>query len=316
LSSHRHFAVIDIGSNSCLLLIAELRNGIVTPIFQKVAAPRLGRGLGQTGILSQAALTDLNTALADFLQVMTQKQAQLVGVAATAAFRRASNGAEALAQVTSQLSYPARILSGEEEARMSYAAVYNRHPSPELAVIDLGGGSTEIHGPGINVSMPIGAVSWNEKHGENQAALIESAKEVFQKAFATLPKLSGWPVAVGGTASALALLDLGLLAFDAETLEGHQLDKKALQHWVRIIGDLSSRERNALPGLDPGRGDILLAGACILLALVEVTGLPGIRISDRGLRFGLLLEGAKLNREPAKSGVTNSAPQSTQTTVI
>jgi exopolyphosphatase/guanosine-5'-triphosphate,3'-diphosphate pyrophosphatase len=291
-------AAIDIGTNSALLLIAERRSGVLEPVRQRIAAPRVGRNLAATGVISDGPFGELMAALKEFQGEIAGCGANLVGAVATQAFREATNGPALLFQVSALLGLQARILEGPEESRLGYLAVANRHPMPNLAVLDIGGGSTEVTRKGQGMSLPVGAVSLLEACGSDVTALRERAAAAFHGA------LEEWKgrtelIAVGGTASALAMLELKLPAFDAIAIEGMQIEWWRVTENINNLAVLSAEERAALPGMDPGRVDILMPGLCILEAFLQTVGCQDFRVSDRGIRYGVIIDWLK--RQSPKS---------------
>jgi exopolyphosphatase/guanosine-5'-triphosphate,3'-diphosphate pyrophosphatase len=295
--THPRLASIDIGTNSAILLVAERgEDGPLRPVLQRVAAPRVGRNLAATGRISEGSFDALTAALDGFLGEIRSADARLVGAVATEAFRKAANGPELLAKVSAQLGIACRILTGEEEARYGWAAVHDRQPLPGLAVIDIGAGSTEVTRREGAVSLPIGAVALLEACGLGRKDLAEacrgkalaSFREAFQgRTGLVLPENL---VAVGGTASALAMLKLDLKAFDSAAIEGLELTRDEVTAAIRRLEALPSAERAALPGLDPGRAEIIVPGLCILESFLDFAGRDRFRVSDRGIRYGILLD--------------------------
>jgi exopolyphosphatase / guanosine-5'-triphosphate,3'-diphosphate pyrophosphatase len=286
------FAAIDIGTNSALLLIAKWQAPTLEPILQKVATPRVGRNLNATGVISEESFQNLIRALEEFLVEIKKAGAILTGAVATQAFRVAQNGPELLEKISALLGIEARIIAGQEESRLSYLAVVNRHSLPNLAVLDIGGGSTELTRKGNGISLSIGAVSLLETYGSDSAACREAARAAFQDV------LEPWAVptslvAVGGTASALAMLLLKLPAFNANTIEGFQVELQNVTEVIDLLASLSEMERINLPGMDKGRIDILMPGLCILEAFLKSVGTTHFRVSDRGIRYGIVLDWIK-----------------------
>ncbi len=284
-------AVIDIGTNSALLLIGRINGAKLIPVAQRIATPRIGRGVAATGRIDPAAFADLTAVLAGFQAEIRSQDADLAAVAATEAFRRAANGAELLDALSRQLGVPCRILSGEAEARLAYQGVRSLYSDPDLWVLDIGGGSTEVNAGSWGRSLPVGAVNMTERFASDSDAALQAAAE----AFSVLPKPSPGAalVAVGGTASALALLEQGLSTFDAERVEGFTATVDRVRRWRRELYVMSVADRNKLPGLETGRGEILPAGLTLCEAFLEHTGFAALRVSDRGLRYGLLWESGK-----------------------
>lgn len=292
------YASIDIGTNSALLLISERRGAILEPVAQKAAVPRVGRNLAVTGRISDESFRDLTAALDSFLAEIRARGALLVGAVATQAFRAASNGPELLAKVSGQLGLEARIIAGPEESRLGYLAVANRHPSPDLAVLDVGGGSTEATRMGSGISIPIGAVNTLEAvrsagarlpPGAEVAACRAHAKAAFADGF------SDWRgrtdlVVVGGTATALAMLELKLPEFDSAAIEGLRIPRARVSAMIESLAGLSDAEKRELPGMDKPRADILVPGLCILEAFLAAIDAADFRVSDRGVRYGITID--------------------------
>ena len=276
------------------------------PVLQKIAAPRVGRNLAATGRISDESFEALRAALAGFLEDIREAGATLVGAVATEAFRKAGNGPELLARVSSQLGLPCRILAGEEEARLGWLAVADRHPLPGLAVIDIGAGSTEVTRREGGISLPIGAVVLLEacRPGMRPGASgvppppprRARAAEAFREGLSGLATPENL-VCVGGTASALGMLKLGLRRFDADALEGLEIRAAEVTDAIARLEALPAAERAALPGLDPGRAEIIVPGLCILEAFLRFAGCDRFKVSDRGIRYGVILDSLEASGE-------------------
>lgn len=286
------FASIDIGTNSALLLVAENRDGILSPFLQKATTPRVGRNLATTGIISNDAFAALESDLHDFIAILQLHNSQLLGVVATQAFRIAANGPELLAKVSEIVGTEAKIIAGPEESRLGYLAVVNRHPSSHLWVVDIGGGSTEVTRKANGVSFPIGAVSLLEACGYNAAACRNYAADFFKSQFSAwgqAPQL----VCVGGTASAIAMLDQSLAQFNSEAIEGFTVTLESVSSWINRLANFTEVERSSLVGMEAGRRDILMPGLCILEALLIELKVTQLQTSDRGIRYGVILDALK-----------------------
>ncbi|MDB5106967.1 MAG: Ppx/GppA phosphatase [Fibrobacteres bacterium] len=289
------YASIDIGTNSALLLIAERRNGMLEPVHQMAAVPRVGRNLAGTGLISEESFAALAGALDSFLAGIREREARLVGAIATEAFRIASNGPELLARISALLGIEARIIAGPEESRLGWLAVANRHPSPDLAVLDIGGGSTEATRKGSGMSMPIGAVNTLEACGPDAAACRARARSAFADGFADWRGCSDL-VVVGGTATALAMLELKLPAFDSRAIEGLRIGRDRVAATIDLLAGLPDAAKRELPGMDKPRADILMPGLCILEAFLDAIGAAEFRVSDRGVRYGVVIDWYIKNR--------------------
>jgi exopolyphosphatase/guanosine-5'-triphosphate,3'-diphosphate pyrophosphatase len=287
------YASVDIGTNTAKLLVAEARDGILQPVFQRAEATRVGRNVSVTGRISEEAFAALEYALRTFTQDVRDQGAVLAGAIATQAFRMASNGPELLEKVAAILGCEARTIAGPDEARLGWLAVANRYPSAELAVLDIGGGSTEATRKGQGVSTPIGAVALLEACGPDAPACRAGAHAAFAE-FPDWGPLS-W-AAVGGTATALAMLELELTRYDAEAIEGLEVPLARITGRIDTLARMTPDELLAIPGLGKGRADIVMPGLCILEAfLMQVRG-GKVIISDRGIRYGLLVDWLRRRR--------------------
>ncbi len=283
------FASVDIGTNSALLLIAERRNGPLQSVSQLIAVPRVGRNLAVTGRISDESFLALAGALRSFLAEIERCGAHLAGVVATQAFRVAANGPELLERVSSLMGRRASIIAGPEESRLGYLAVADRHPFPGLSVLDVGGGSTEATRKSGGQSIPIGAVNVFEACGADAGACRAKAVEAFRGEFGDWEKRPDL-VCVGGTATALAMLELKLAAFDSEAIEGLEIPAARVGAVINLLAGLSEADKLALPGMEKSRADILMPGLCILEAFLRKVGAEKFRVSDRGVRYGVILD--------------------------
>ena len=212
-----------------------------------------------------------------------------IGAVATQAFRVAANGPELLAKVSELIGCEARIIAGPMESRLGWLAVANRHPFPDLAVLDIGGGSTEATRKGGGSSTPIGAVTLLEACGPDASACRARAASVFGTGFADWRGRTRL-AAVGGTATALAMLELSLPMYDNAAIEGLEVGLDRVTAQIDRLAALSPEAILALPGMDKGRADILMPGLCILEAFLIGAGLPSFLISDRGVRYGVIID--------------------------
>jgi exopolyphosphatase/guanosine-5'-triphosphate,3'-diphosphate pyrophosphatase len=286
-------AVIDIGSNSVLLLtVAIAADGRVHGVDQALATTRLGAGLRPGGTLDPAARTRTRDAVAAFAARARAAGATRTWAFATGAARDAADGADFAAEVQATTGVPVEVVSGEREARLTWAAAADAVGAGDapLLVADVGGWSTELTlGAGHRVlavaSLRLGALSLTAAHGTDAARLAEAVDAVL----AVPAEARGARLAAsGGTATALAALDLGLAVYDARRVHRHPLARGALERLVARLAAMSPEARGALPGLDPGRAAILPAGAVILSRVAAAAGASTVTVSDHGVRHGYL----------------------------
>jgi exopolyphosphatase / guanosine-5'-triphosphate,3'-diphosphate pyrophosphatase len=313
-------ASVDIGTNSALLLIAEKRtgppvqgasaHGCLQPVSQRIAVPRVGRNLAVTGRISEESFHALSEALRGFRAEIDRCGARLTGVVATQAFRIAANGPDLLDKVSAIMGCRARIIAGKEESRLGYLAVADRHSpahleagpatemASELAVLDIGGGSTEATRKQGGESFPIGAVNLLEalrsagahsEPGSDAAAFRAKAAETLRGKFAQWRKNTD-VIVVGGTATALAMLELRLPGFDSEAIEGLEIPARRVSETIDLLAGLPEVAKLALPGMEKSRADILMPGLCILEAALAAIGTNRLRVSDRGVRYGVIID--------------------------
>jgi exopolyphosphatase / guanosine-5'-triphosphate,3'-diphosphate pyrophosphatase len=299
-------AAIDCGTNTVLMLLAEWRPG-ERPRLRRSAdfmeMPRLGQGLDATGRLQPEAMARALTALQRQRERAEQAGAERIIAIATESVRAAKNGDEFLAQAAAApVGVALRVIGGDEEARLSFRSVSESldEAGRATSVVDIGGGSTElIVGQGSTLhahkSVPIGSVRLTERlvrHDPPTAEEQEKLIAAIDAAVAELPMVRGDLVALAGTATSIAALQLGdrMPSYDGEMVDGMRLSTAELEGWVKRLACLSVAERKQLPGLDPRRADVIYAGAAILWRIAARAGVDVLRVSDRGVRWGALEE--------------------------
>ncbi len=293
-------ASIDIGSNSLLLLVQDDAGATMADIQNVVG---LGKGMGpERGLFRpdrmEAAMAVLVT-YACKAREMGVAPAEVHAVA-TSASRRAMNAPSFYAEVQKKTGLRVQVISGEEEARFTWlgSVVGMDLPAGTTMVIDPGGGSTEvIAGEGRQirsaVSLEVGTVRLTEQflgYGAVSASDYAKLRAHVDATIATLavPSIPKAVVAVAGTATTLMALELGLSTYDAAKVHGGTLSVAALRKWIDRLLAASPEERKALVAVSPGRADTLLAGSTILLRVLEQVRRQALRVSDRGLRHGVL----------------------------
>ena len=298
-------AAVDVGTNSVLLLVAErASNGTVRPVREESDITRLGRGVDRTGELSPEGMEATLGVLSRFAALAREDGARALVVTATSAARDARNGAEFLARARERTGATVEILSGDEEARLSYLAVAQDFAAEGgqagLLAIDVGGGSTEfVHGRGKQVlfrrSLDIGSVRLTERCVRTDPpapAEQEAIREAVRTALAALPRFPREVRVVGiaGTVTSLFAIAHAVEPYDASRVHGGWLP---VEDVIRVRASLCTHpvaERRVLPGMQPKRADVLPAGALLFETALAHLGATGARVSDRGLRWGVLLD--------------------------
>jgi len=293
-------AVIDIGTNSMLFLLAERDGTVVRPIRQEIRTTRLGRGLASSGRIGKEEIGRTAAVLSEWKELAFAAGAGTPVCTGTRVFRAAVNREEALNTLILETGLKIEVLSEQDEAAWSYiGARQGPAGAGRVLVMDIGGGSTEwASGDGpvilLSRSVPVGAVTLTEKHlsGDppSSAELAAMADEI-RTAFAPdipMQDPSVPFVCVGGTATTLAGLELGLDRYDAAAVDGTELAVSVVRTWAeKLAGQPRSIRRTTVRTFGPDRSDILPAGLFILLTWMESTGIPSVRVSDRGLRYGI-----------------------------
>lgn len=281
-------ASIDIGSNSAKLLIARRDNNSLIPLVERLQSVRIGAD-GDT-LLPQTA-ERLRAALIRFRQSLSNTGAQLERVVLTGAARTLSNPEPLLATVQSVLQTDGEIITGDEEARLTWLAVRHSHGQPGFLCLDVGAGSSELSTQKQRLSIPIGALTLSQQHGaaphpgEMRTLLAEQLAQFDLRRFAGRPAFIS-----GGSACAVASLALGQSRFSAPELEGFSLDFSLLDRIALRLRNLSHANRNALPGLDDGRGAMVISGIHLIEAFLQQLRPPTVQVSTLGLRYGLLVD--------------------------
>lgn len=290
-------AAIDVGSNSVLLLtVAVGLDARVRTVDTALETTRLGTRLRDGGLLDRDARRRTIAAVEAFAARARRAGADGVWAFATAAVRRAADGDAFAREVEETAGVSLEVLSGAREAALAYTAVAHGLPAVRgpLLVVDVGGGTTELTlGQGETVgetaSLSLGALALTESGASPLAAHVDGVL-----AGCELPAraaLRGASLAAsGGTATALAALDLGLVHYDPGRVHGHRLGRDALAALVARLATLPPAAVASLAGLDPGRAAILPAGAVVLERVVAAARARAVTVSDHGVRHGYLRE--------------------------
>lgn len=282
------FAAIDCGTNSTRLLLADADGN---PVARDYVVTRLGQGVDASGSLATEAIDRTVAAIEKFKATIDHHKVERVSIFATSAARDASNTESFFSAVEAVLGKRPALLSGEEEGQMTFAgAVVGMEASPVL-VVDIGGGSTEmVVGPDplVSYSMDIGAVRLTERFlhsdpftAEELAAARSYIDAWIDRALAEVPAEStAEVVAVAGTASSLAMMDLGLTDYEPGCVHGHRLTDSALKEQVKALTSKTQADRLADPTIEPARADVLPAGALILESVLSRLGKGSCLVSE------------------------------------
>lgn len=293
---------IDVGTNTVLLLVAEISpGGIIRPLLEEARTPRLGEGVDARGCLRPDAMRKTLRAVEDSLRACSSFRGETPGVFGTSALRDAQNGRAFAGLLRRRTGLDLEVLSGREEALLSFRGAVSGLGGPgPWTVLDVGGGSTEVTAGcagdvRLHASLDVGALRITERffaHDPPQSAERHAAEDFIEARVRELDPGSaqGAPlVAVAGTATSLAILDQGLRHFSVDAVSGYRLTRGRLEELCTLLQGLPARGIRPLADVMEGRADIIFAGALILRAVLRRLGKNEALVSDRGLRYGIAL---------------------------
>ncbi len=312
----RPLAAIDLGTNTVRILVAEMDPAIgLVPVWVDQTVTRLGEGLTERGTLAPAAADRTLAAVRRFRDRALGLGAAEVLLVATAAVRQARDGREFLARLRAEPGVHPRVVSGEEEAGLTLlgASWGLGAVAGTFALLDIGGGSTEVlvaEGARVltAVSLALGVVQLVERFFLRDPVApveLEACRAYVDARFRDeawdriRPRRPTTLVATAGTPTTLAVLDLGLPAYDPGRVHGHRLSAVAIARLTERLAALPLAERARTPGLEPGRADVIVPGAVVLAAALAGLGLPAATVSDAGLREGILLDAVGWRPSPS-----------------
>jgi exopolyphosphatase / guanosine-5'-triphosphate,3'-diphosphate pyrophosphatase len=295
-------AAIDCGTNSIRLLIADVTGDGLTDVVRRMEIVRLGEGVDRTGRLSDAALERTRAALVSYAAEIADRDVATVRMCATSASRDASNAGDFRSMVRDVLGVDPEVISGDEEARLSFAgAVAGLDAERPYLIVDIGGGSTEfVTGAAAvehAISMDIGCVRMTERHLHDDpptAAQIEAATRditaAVDTALAAVPGRSARTlVGLAGTVTTVAALALHLPEYDATRIHHARISRDQVAKVTDDLLAMTVAQRLALPVMHPGRADVIGAGALILKIILDRSGQPALVASEHDILDGIAL---------------------------
>jgi exopolyphosphatase / guanosine-5'-triphosphate,3'-diphosphate pyrophosphatase len=298
-------AGIDCGTNSIRLLVAEpAPGGGLLDVRREMRVVRLGQGVDRTGRLAPEALQRTRAALADYAAAIARHGAERVRMVATSATRDAENRAEFVAMVHEVLGAEPEVISGTEEAELSFTGAVAGLPevARPLLVADIGGGSTELvlgdgSSPLRSSSMDVGCVRMTERHLHDDpptsaqvAATVADLRTAIAAAGRHVPlDAAATFVGVAGTVTTIAAIALELPRYDADVIHGRVITAAQVHEVTERLLAMTHDERAALPVMHPGRVDVIGGGALVLRCLVEATGAARVVASEHDILDGIAL---------------------------
>jgi exopolyphosphatase / guanosine-5'-triphosphate,3'-diphosphate pyrophosphatase len=299
-------AVVDIGTNSTRLLIADVDRGRVSEVERRTTVTNMGRGVDHTGTICSGAIEDVCGVIAEYKARYEELGAERVLAIATSTVRDAVNGEAFVAELRERFGVNAQLLTGEEEAHLTYlGATAHRSADERTLVFDIGGGSTELivgsgKEVGFHASLQAGTIRQSERHLTSDPPdpheledLAAEIRNMIERAVAAQPEARPTrAIAVAGTPTSLAAIDQQLEPYDPGRVHGYRLGMRRIQRMLSRLSCLPLAERLRLPGLQPGRAPTIVAGTVILVQVMRAFGLEEVEVSELDILHGSALSAA------------------------
>lgn len=301
----RRAAIIDIGTNTLLLLVVEAaEDGGLRPLHDACEFGRLGKGLDRSGALDPGSLARSLDIVRDYCRVIDALEVDRICAVGTQALREARNARDFVDPAVEMLGVPIEVIGGEREAQLVFRAVLESFPDlagQVFAVADVGGGSTEIivaagKDGAIEslTSVPIGSVRLHERHLGSDPPTPDQIQALFADIDGALASVAlpdrACLVGTAGTATTMASVEMKLEHYDPDRIQGFSMPIQAVERQLGRFFELTVAERRSLPGLSPQRADVIAAGCAIYARILRRMQASSFRISDRGVRWGLAHE--------------------------
>ena len=286
--------VVDLGTNSTRLLVADVLGEHVEEVSRRSAITRLGEGVDARRKLLPLPIARVRNVLSDYQRELERLGAERVLTIGTSAIRDAENGEAFLGEIEWSYGFATRLVSGEEEGELTRRGVANGGlVGDRTLVLDVGGGSTELITATARASLDVGSVRLTERHLHSDPPTHEELDAAATEVRAHLPPLDpNDAIGVAGTVTTLAALELG--AYDPQRVHGYRLSRAAVDAQLERLAALPLSDRRELPGLEPERAPVIVGGAIVVREVLERYGLDGLEASERDLLHGAALEAAKL----------------------
>jgi len=296
-------AAVDLGTNSTRLLVADVEDGDIQDVVRETRVTRLGEGVDARGKLLPLPIARVRNVLTDFRRTIETLGAERTLAIATSAIRDADNGESFLGEIEWSYGFATRLLTGHDEALLTFRGVTSdRRVADRTVIVDLGGGSTELvaadeDGVRWHDSLDMGSVRLTERflHSDPptgseldacanavRALLAERVPDGVRAAASTA-------IGVAGTITSVAALDLELDDYDREQVHGHVLTLDALERQLERLASIPVEERRGIRPLDPERAPVIVAGVAIVREIVDFLGLDAIEVSERDILDGAAL---------------------------
>jgi exopolyphosphatase / guanosine-5'-triphosphate,3'-diphosphate pyrophosphatase len=297
-------AAVDLGTNSTRLLVADVDGdgAVVEEILRLLTITRLGEGVDERRRLLPVPIARVRNTLAEYRRELEAHGAERTLAIGTSAIRDAENGEAFLGEIEWSYGFATRMLDGDEEAALMLRGVATGRAGPleDTLVVDIGGGSTELvlsanGGPPASTSIDVGCVRVTERFLDSDPPTERELEEASAFVRSLLPPYEARAaIGVAGTVTTLATLDLGDEEYDPQRTHGHRIPRSALDEHLEQLAGMTTAERERVPGLEPGRAPVIVAGLVVLREILDAYDLPEIEASERDILHGAALAAAEL----------------------
>ena len=294
-------AAVDLGTNSTRLLVADVDGERLDEIVRRLTITRLGEGVDERRRLLPLPVTRVRNCLTEYRRELEELGATRTLAIATSAVRDAENGEAFLGEIEWSYGFTTQLLEGSEEAAMMYRGVTaGRPPVTDTLLVDIGGGSTELvlgsdGGPRASTSLDVGCVRVTERFLDSDPPTRAELDAAAAHVRSVLPAFDARAaIGVAGTVTTLATLDRGDAEYDPERTHGHRLARSSVDRELERLAAMTLEERLGVPGIEPGRAPVIVAGVVVLHEIMERYGLDEIEVSERDILHGAAYAAAEL----------------------
>ena len=297
------YAVIDVGTNSVKFNISEQRaDGSWRTIADRAEITRLGEDLQDTGEIGPEAMERTVAAIAGMVDEARQQRVADIAAVGTMVLRTAKNSQSFLDAVEQRCGIRVEVISGEDEARLAYLGVVSgiELGSGSVVIFDTGGGSTQFtfgKGNAVNerFSVNVGAVRYTEQFGLNDAVSPDKLRDAMKAIGIDFARLDNRVspdalVGMGGAITNMSAVQHKMAKYDPTVVQGSIIERSEVDRQIELYRSTSLKDRGNIVGLQPKRADVIFAGSCIVRTVMEKLGQDKLRVSDRGLRHGVLID--------------------------
>ncbi len=294
-------AAVDLGTNSTRLLVADVEGDRLDEVVRRLTITGLGEGVDERRRLLPVPIARVRNCLSDYRRELEAADATRTLAIATSAVRDAENGEAFLGEIEWSYAFTTRLLSGAEEAALTYRGVTaGRETADGTLIVDIGGGSTEVvvgedGAPPRAASIDVGCVRLTERFLRSDPPSVPELAAAGAYVRVLLPPLEPtYAIGVAGTVTTLATLDLGLTEHDATRTHGHVLSRSAVDRELARLGAMTLDERLRVAGLEPGRAPVIVAGIVVLREVMQAYDLETIEVSEHDILDGAALAASEL----------------------